>query len=93
MDAHHLGRSRGGNEAALQKISANALVISIHSDILFPEEEGRFLADNIPGAVFHLIDSPYGHDGFLLEFEQISTAIRQFLQSDRQKQPKAGFAV
>jgi homoserine O-acetyltransferase len=93
MDAHHLGRSRGGSEAALQKISARTLVISIHSDILFPEEEGRFLAAHIPGAVFHLIDSPYGHDGFLLEFEQIGTAIRQFLQSDRQKQPKAGFAV
>jgi homoserine O-acetyltransferase len=93
MDAHNVGRGRGSAAAALQKISANALVISIHSDILFPEEEGRFLADHIPGAVFHLIDSPYGHDGFLLEFEQISTAIRQFLQSDRQKQTKAGFAL
>lgn len=80
MDAHNVGRGRGSAIAALQKIKANTLVISIQSDILFPPEESRFLADHIPGAVFQLIDSTYGHDGFLLEFEQIGTAIQQFLQ-------------
>src|SRR5215218_1327320 len=80
MDAHDVSRGRGSAAAALQQVKANTLVISIQSDILFPMEEGRFLAANIPGAQFHLIDSPYGHDGFLLEFEQITIAIQQFLK-------------
>lgn len=52
MDAHDVGRGRGSVVAALQKIKACTLVISIQSDILFPVEESRFLADSIPGAFF-----------------------------------------
>lgn len=80
MDAHDLGRSRGGTTEALKKIKAHALVIAIESDILFPPEESKLLAGHIPGAELALIDSPYGHDGFLLEFEQITTVIQQFLK-------------
>ncbi|HUQ97765.1 MAG TPA: homoserine O-acetyltransferase [Chitinophagaceae bacterium] len=79
MDAHDVGRGRGSASEALQNITAATLIIAIESDILFPVEESRFLAQSIPGAVFHLIDSTYGHDGFLLEFSQISEAIKSFL--------------
>jgi homoserine O-acetyltransferase len=48
---------------------------------LFPPEEQRFLSENIPNAVFQSIHSSYGHDGFLLEYEQIETAIIQFLNN------------
>ncbi len=79
MDAHNVGRNRGGSIAALQKIKAKTLAISISNDILFPPAEQQFLAEHIPGAAYRVIESDYGHDGFLLEFEQISTAIRGFL--------------
>lgn len=85
MDAHDVGRGRGTVDVALKKVQANSLVISIRSDILFPPEEGCFLANHIPRATFHLIDSPYGHDGFLLEFEQLTTAILDFLKLKEQK--------
>jgi len=88
MDAHNIGRGRSGIVAALKKIRANTLVISISSDILFPPEEGRLLADHIPQATFHLIDSLYGHDGFLLEFEQLGTLINDFLTPKVQKHKK-----
>jgi homoserine O-acetyltransferase len=81
MDAHNVGRSRGGVVEALQKVQARTLVIAIESDILFPVSESRFLAEHIPGAELNLIDSPYGHDGFLLEFEQITNVIQKFLQA------------
>ncbi len=80
MDAHDVGRSRGGAVVALQRIKAKTLVMAIQSDILFPVEESSFLAQHIPGAGLALIDSPYGHDGFLLEFDQITTAIQQFFE-------------
>ncbi|MFV0605214.1 MAG: homoserine O-acetyltransferase [Niabella sp.] len=79
MDAHNVGRGRGGAEKALSKIKAKTLVLSLEGDILFPPDEQEFLAKNIPGANLKLILSDYGHDGFLLEFEQISYAIRNFL--------------
>ena len=79
MDSHHTGRNRDGCIAALQRIQAKTLVISISSDILFPPSEQQFLAAHIPGAIYRAIESDYGHDGFLLEFVQITTAIREFL--------------
>ena len=35
----------------------------------------RLLAERIPGAVYHEIDSPFGHDGFLVEHEQLNSII------------------
>ena len=78
MDTHNVGRHRGTAEKALANIQAKTLVISISSDILFPPKEQEFIAANIPGAVYQAIDSTYGHDGFLLEYDQIGKAISDF---------------
>jgi homoserine O-acetyltransferase len=82
MDAHHVGRGRGGAIQALQEIKARTHVISIQSDLLFPKKEQVFLAENIPGAAFHSIPSIYGHDGFLLEYEVISTIVNDFIKAE-----------
>ncbi len=79
MDSHDLSRDRGSLEAALPTITAKAMVVGIESDILFPLVEQQLLAALISGAVFHSISSSYGHDGFLLEFEQIERLVRGFL--------------
>ncbi|MEP6583055.1 MAG: homoserine O-acetyltransferase [Ginsengibacter sp.] len=79
MDSHNVGRGRGSVESALTLIKAKTLVIGITTDILFPLNEQQFLAENIPGASYKAIDSLYGHDGFLLEFEQIQKLISKFL--------------
>lgn len=75
MDAHNVGRSRGGIKEALQKIRANTTAIGISTDILFPVNEQIFIAENIPHARFVTIQSLYGHDGFLLEYEQLQEII------------------
>ncbi|MEO7531973.1 MAG: alpha/beta fold hydrolase, partial [Sediminibacterium sp.] len=79
MDAHNVGRLRGGVETALQSVKAKTLVVSISSDILFPPAEQVFISNQIPGARYQAIDSNYGHDGFLLEFDQISIAIEEWM--------------
>ncbi len=76
MDSHNVGRNRGSVEAALASITAKALVIGVTTDILFPVSEQVFLAQHIPNATFAAIESLYGHDGFLLEFEQIEKLLR-----------------
>lgn len=75
MDAQNVGRGRGGLESALQKIKAKTTTIGITTDILFPVNEQQFIAENIPAAKFTAINSLYGHDGFLLEYEQIEKII------------------
>jgi homoserine O-acetyltransferase len=82
MDAHNVGRNRESAEKALEQIRAKALVIGISSDLLFPLTEQEFLAAHIPHAEYRAIHSPYGHDGFLLEYEQIEEAIKTFLYNN-----------
>jgi homoserine O-acetyltransferase/O-succinyltransferase len=82
MDSHNVGRGRGSVVEALHMIKAKTLSIGIRSDLLFPVEEQEYLAAHIEGARFRLIDSYYGHDGFLLEFEQIQKHITEFIKKD-----------
>lgn len=79
MDAHHVGRNRISVEKALQEISAETLVVGISSDLLFPLSEQQFLAATIPNARLEIIDSIFGHDGFLVETEILEMLIDQFL--------------
>lgn len=79
MDSHDLGRNRGSVPQALGRIQANTMVIGIFTDILFPPDEQLYLADHIKDAEVHIINSMYGHDGFLLEFETIEKLIARFL--------------
>lgn len=76
MDSQDVGRGRGGVVAALKNVKAKTLVMGIKSDALFPINEQEFLAKHIPGATFQAIDSLYGHDGFLIENELITKAIK-----------------
>lgn len=78
FDSHDVSRDRGSLEEALGKIEARTLVIGITTDILFPSEEQRILAKFIPGATYKEIDSSYGHDGFLIEFETMTEVIKEW---------------
>lgn len=80
MDSHNVGRGRGGIENALQRIKAKTNAIGITTDILFPLAEQEFIAENVVGADFTAINSLYGHDGFLLEFDQLHQIINNTLQ-------------
>jgi homoserine O-acetyltransferase/O-succinyltransferase len=79
MDSHDVGRNRSGVEAALKTITAKTLVIGITSDILYPIAEQEYLQKTIPGAELLSIQSEYGHDGFLLEYDKIETALKKFI--------------
>jgi homoserine O-acetyltransferase len=80
MDSHNVGRGRIGIENALQKIEAKTTAIGITTDILFPVIEQKFMVENISNAKFTAINSLYGHDGFLLEYEQIEKIIAKALE-------------
>ena len=75
VDSQNVGRHRGGIKAALAQIQAKSIVISITSDGLFPPCESSEWAKYIPHAQYFEIESRFGHDGFLLETEQITQII------------------
>ena len=77
-DSHDVGRGRGGIKNALARIKANTLVVGISSDILFPPECLRQLADDIPGSHFEVMDSNFAHDGFLIEHKQLNEIMKRW---------------
>ncbi len=83
MDSHNVGRKRMGVENALQQIKARTLVIGIDTDWIFPTDEQKHLAANIPGAVYSELHSTYGHDGFLIEVPEISKRIKSFIENGK----------
>lgn len=72
FDTHDIGRGRGGVDKALSSIKADTTVVGITTDIIFLPEEMRQLADMIPYAKYFEIASPFGHDGFLVEYSQLN---------------------
>lgn len=79
LDTHNVGRNRGGMECALRKIEANTLCVGIDSDVLFPLSEISSMTELIPNGKFEKISSSFGHDGFLLENDQIINALNKHI--------------
>ena len=80
VDSHNIARGRGSIAEALARIEARALVVAISSDILFPPEAHTPLREHIRDVEYHLIESEFGHDGFLVEHEKLNTIIQNFIR-------------
>jgi len=83
MSSHDVGRGHDSVEAALQIISCPTLVIGVDSDRLFPLSGQQLIADSINGELhggkLHVIQSEYGHDGFLIELDAVGKLLQDFL--------------
>jgi homoserine O-acetyltransferase len=76
MNHHDIGRDRGGSARALKRVQAEVTVAGISSDRLYPLIQQENLSQQLPGRpVVHVIASESGHDGFLLEIEQVGRVI------------------
>jgi homoserine O-acetyltransferase len=81
LDTHDVARGRASNVAeALAKIEQPALVLGIESDGLFTIAEQEEIARCIPLGRLEKIDSPEGHDAFLLQFEQVNKYLLDFFK-------------
>jgi homoserine O-acetyltransferase/O-succinyltransferase len=78
MNSWDVGRGRGGVEAALARVTARALVAGVDSDRLYPLEQQQQVADAL-GVPLHVIGSPYGHDGFLIEVDAVGELLKDLL--------------
>lgn len=81
MSMFDIGRNRGGPASALGEVTAPLTVVGIDSDRLFPLRLQQELADLTPGADgLHVLRSPYGHDGFLVEEDQVGAFVAHALE-------------
>lgn len=81
MDSHNIARGRGADvREVLSQIDTPLLVMGIRTDVLFPITEQQYIARHVQQGRFEAIDSLFGHDGFLLEYEQIAQHISSFIE-------------
>jgi homoserine O-acetyltransferase len=81
LSSHDVGRGRGGVAAALRGCPVPVVVGGITSDRLYPLRLQSELADLLPGCTgLKVVESIYGHDGFLVESEAVGQLVRQTLK-------------
>ena len=84
MDLHDIARGRGTLDNAMSRIKAPTLVLGISSDILYPTYQQKqihsMLTEKGVDSTYVEIDSPHGHDAFLINFDQVGAPIRAFLE-------------
>lgn len=80
MDAHDLGRGRGGLAHALRALEGTVYAVGVPGDQLYSADVVRQWAE-LAGAEYREIESHFGHDAFLLEHEQVGAILREALQA------------
>lgn len=82
MSLFDLGEGRGGVADALGRFRAPLTVVGLDSDRLFPLRLQEELVEATPSAhPLHVVRSPYGHDGFLVEKDQVGEIVREALSA------------
>ncbi|ORV90322.1 homoserine O-acetyltransferase MetX [Mycolicibacterium iranicum] len=81
LSSHDVGRGRGGIEAALRGCTVPTVVGGITSDRLYPLRLQDEIAELLPGCDgLDVVESAYGHDGFLVETDAVYKLIRRTLE-------------
>lgn len=78
LDTHNIGRGHSSIDDALGLIVAETLVIGFNTDLLIPVTEQKYLAEAIPTARYFEVETVYGHDAFLIEYDKMMKGINQF---------------
>ncbi len=82
MDLHDVAFGRGEVNEVLASISVPSLNIGIDTDVLYPAHEQKEIASHIPHSMYCEIKTPFGHDAFLIEYDQLSRFVKEFFASN-----------
>lgn len=79
IDSHNLARGRGSIEQVLSLIETDVQLIAISTDIIYPVASYADFNKYIKSSSLHIIESDFGHDGFLVEHGKLNGIITTFL--------------
>ena len=83
MSSHDVGRGRGSLADALGRVTALSLILGIDSDRLFPVPDqhliARHISSSLTGSTPVVLESPFGHDGFLIEHAAVGRELGRLL--------------
>ena len=82
INSHNLGRGRGGVQAALGQIKSRCLMVNMSNDGYFPPKSGAEIVSAIPDARQVVVETVYGHDGFLIENDKLVAVLKPFLSEN-----------
>jgi homoserine O-acetyltransferase len=81
MNTHDIGRGRGGIEQAAKKYEAKVIAMAFTHDLLYPPEDVHSFTNLIPNHQFYLVNTKFGHDGFLAEFDKWGALLTDHLRA------------
>lgn len=88
MDQHDIGWQRDGWKNAIKSIKAKVVAFGFKGDLLYPSDQIRLVTDELVSqgkeADFHQINTEFGHDGFLVEYEKWGQKIKSVLEEERE---------
>jgi homoserine O-acetyltransferase len=83
MDQFDIGWKRNGWQRALERIQAKVCMLGFSKDLLYPpsmiHETVKELRNRSKEAVFIEVETEFGHDGFLVEFEKWGNEVKRLL--------------
>ena len=83
MDPHDVARGRGSLERAMARVRMPTMTVGIWSDMLYPAYQQQQIHDAVERngvrSEYREIDSPHGHDAFLINGDQIADPLDRFL--------------
>ncbi|TFE02458.1 homoserine O-acetyltransferase [Jeotgalibacillus sp. R-1-5s-1] len=81
MNHHDIGRGRGGIDQAAARIKGKFLGVGFKGDLLYPPEDIRRFSALVKGGSYHEVDTHFGHDGFLVEFDKWGPVIKHHFEN------------
>jgi homoserine O-acetyltransferase len=85
MDLHDVSRGRGSIEQAIARVNSPVLAMGISSDILYPpyqqQQISRLVVANGVRSEYVEVESPHGHDAFLIDLQQVGEPLTKWLTS------------
>ena len=91
LDLFDVAQGWGSLEAALSRVQSPMLVVGVTSDILYPTYQQKEIVDTMvrlgKDVEYAEIDSPHGHDGFLIDFPLMEPFLREFLEKVERQVP------
>lgn len=91
LNTHDIGRGRGGIQESIKQMKAKIVLLGFTHDLIYPADTIRSFAHLLPNSTFCLVNTTYGHDGFLTEYDKWGPFIKQFMEVATCRQSKSRY--